>query len=98
MSNTESSRAPVSVDWTIISDIKELDVLGAHLGPYCWPTAISMIEAKTLPLDRICSHQLPLHEFRAGIDLVGRGARLDQSDLAARRRCRHVNLNDNAHR
>ena len=66
--------APVSVDWTIISDVKELDVLGAHLGPYCWPTAISMIEAKTLPLDRICTHQLPLHEFRDGLDLVGRGA------------------------
>ncbi len=27
----------VSVDWSIISDDKELDVLGAHLGPYCWP-------------------------------------------------------------
>ena len=38
--------SPVTVDWTIISDVKELDVLGAHLGPYCWPTAISMIEAK----------------------------------------------------
>jgi hypothetical protein len=33
-----------------------------------------MIEAKALPLDRICSHQLPLEEFRAGIDLVGRGS------------------------
>ncbi len=65
--------SPVTVDWTIISDVKELDVLGAHLGPYCWPTAISMIEAKVLPLDRICSHQLPLNDFRAGIDLVGRG-------------------------
>ena len=67
--------APVTVDWTVISDIKELDVLGAHLGPYCWPTAISMIESKTLPLDRICSHQLPLHEFRAGLDLVGSGGK-----------------------
>jgi threonine dehydrogenase-like Zn-dependent dehydrogenase len=66
--------SPVTVDWTVISDVKELDVLGAHLGPYCWPTAISMIEAKALPLDRICSHQLPLEEFRAGIDLVGRGS------------------------
>jgi threonine dehydrogenase-like Zn-dependent dehydrogenase len=65
--------SPVTADWTIISDVKELDVLGAHLGPYCWPTAISMIEAKALPLDRICSHQLPLNDFRAGIDLVGRG-------------------------
>ena len=35
--------------WTgpLISDVKELDVLGAHLGPYCWPTAIAMIEAGT---------------------------------------------------
>lgn len=61
----------VSVDWSIISDIKELDVLGAHLGPYCWPTAIAMIESGILPLDRICSHQLPLAEFQKGIELVG---------------------------
>ena len=27
----------VTVDWSIISDDKELDVLGAHLGPNCWP-------------------------------------------------------------
>ena len=32
----------VSVDWTIVSDDKELDVLGAHLGPHCWPTAIEL--------------------------------------------------------
>jgi erythritol/L-threitol dehydrogenase len=62
---------PVCVDWTVISDIKELDVLGAHLGPYCWPAAIAMIEAKALPLDCICSHQLPLHRFHEGLDLVG---------------------------
>lgn len=63
----------VSVDWSIISDVKELDVLGAHLGPYCWPTAITMIESGTLPMDRICSHQLPLDEFQKGLDLVGSG-------------------------
>src|SRR5699024_2330360 len=27
----------VSVDWSIISDDKELDVRGAHLGPHTWP-------------------------------------------------------------
>ena len=26
-----------------------------------------------LPLERICSHQLPLEEFRRGLDLVGGG-------------------------
>ncbi|MBV6760207.1 alcohol dehydrogenase catalytic domain-containing protein [Rhodococcus opacus] len=64
----------VSVDWSIISDVKELDVLGAHLGPYCWPTAITMIESGVLPMDRICSHQLPLDEFQKGLDLVGSGS------------------------
>jgi threonine dehydrogenase-like Zn-dependent dehydrogenase len=63
----------VSVDWTIISDDKELDVLGAHLGPHCWGAAISMIESGRLPLDRICTHQLPVSEFKEGLDLVAEG-------------------------
>jgi erythritol/L-threitol dehydrogenase len=65
--------AEASADWSIISDDKELDVLGAHLGPYCWPAAIRMIESAALPLDDICSHQLPLAEFQQGLDLVGEG-------------------------
>jgi erythritol/L-threitol dehydrogenase len=60
-----------TVDWSIISDDKELDVRGAHLGPYCWPSAITMLEAGTLPMDLICTHQLPLTEFEKGLDLVG---------------------------
>jgi erythritol/L-threitol dehydrogenase len=64
----------VSVDWSIIGDDKELDVLGAHLGPYCWPAAIRMIESGMLPMDRICSHQLPLTDFQKGLDLVASGA------------------------
>jgi len=63
----------VSVDWSIIGDDKELDVLGAHLGPYCWPAAIRMIESGVLPMDRICSHQLPLTDFQKGLDLVASG-------------------------
>jgi threonine dehydrogenase-like Zn-dependent dehydrogenase len=63
----------VSVDWSIISDDKELDVLGAHLGPHCWPAAIAMIESGKLPLDEICSHQYPLSQFQTGLDMVARG-------------------------
>jgi threonine dehydrogenase-like Zn-dependent dehydrogenase len=62
-----------SVDWSIISDDKELNVLGAHLGPYCWPAAIRMIESGGLPMDKICTHQLPLAEFQKGLDLVSNG-------------------------
>jgi erythritol/L-threitol dehydrogenase len=65
----------VTVDWSIISDDKELDVLGAHLGPHCWPAAIRMIESGTLPMDEICSHQLPLEHFQEGLDMVAEGTK-----------------------
>ena len=65
----------VTVDWSIISDDKELDVLGAHLGPHCWPAAIAMIESGRLPMDEICTHQLPLSEFQDGLDLVADGTK-----------------------
>ncbi len=68
-------RDDVTVDWSIISDDKELDIRGAHLGPHCWPAAIRMLEAGLLPVDRICTHQLPLADFRQGLELVGDGTR-----------------------
>lgn len=60
----------VTVDWSIISDDKELDVLGAHLGPHCWPAAIKLIESGKLPLDRICTDQVALADFQKALDLV----------------------------
>lgn len=62
---------PVSVDWSIISDDKELDVRGAHLGPHTWPAAIKLLEAETLPMADICTHQFPLERFQEALDLVG---------------------------
>ncbi|WP_276289711.1 zinc-binding dehydrogenase [Corynebacterium gottingense] len=60
-----------SVDWSIISDDKELDVYGAHLGPHTWPAAIKLIESGTLPLDDICTDQFGLEQFQDALDLVG---------------------------
>ncbi|MDN5763452.1 MAG: alcohol dehydrogenase catalytic domain-containing protein [Microlunatus sp.] len=64
----------VSVDWSIISDDKELDVLGAHLGPHTWPSAVRMLESHRLPMDKICTHQLPLSDFQKGLEMVARGS------------------------
>ena len=64
----------VTVDWSVISDDKELDVLGAHLGPHCWPAAGRMLESGRLPLAEIVTHQLPLSEFQHGLDLVADGS------------------------
>jgi threonine dehydrogenase-like Zn-dependent dehydrogenase len=63
----------VTVDWSIISDDKELDVRGAHLGPHCWPAAIRMLESGRLPMARICTHQIPLDRFQEGLDRVADG-------------------------
>ncbi|WP_019819079.1 alcohol dehydrogenase catalytic domain-containing protein [Saccharomonospora saliphila] len=60
----------VTVDWSIISDDKELDVRGAHLGPHCWPAAIKMLENGTIPVADICTHQFGLDEFQKALDLV----------------------------
>ena len=65
----------VTLDWSIISDDKELDVIGAHLGPNCWPAAIKMIESGRLPLDEICTHQFPLADFQKGLDMVADGTK-----------------------
>jgi threonine dehydrogenase-like Zn-dependent dehydrogenase len=60
----------VAVDWSIIGDAKELDIHGAHLGPYCYPKAIRYIHDGTIAADRIVTHGLPLAEFQRGLDLV----------------------------
>ena len=64
----------VSVDWSIISDDKELDVRGAHLGPHTWPAAIKIIEKGDLPLDEICTHQFALADFQKALDSVADSA------------------------
>ena len=66
-------REPVTVDWTIIGDTKELNIHGSHLGPHCYPTAIRMLNKGVLPMDQIVTHQLPLAEYQKGIDMVGSG-------------------------
>jgi len=66
-------REPVTVDWTIIGDTKELDIRGAHLSPHCYPIAIDMLEKGLLPMQQIVTHQLPLEQFQQGIDLVASG-------------------------
>ncbi len=67
-------REPVTVDWTIIGDSKELNIHGAHLGPHCYPVAIRMLQEECLPMDEIVTHRMPLTDFQQGIDLVASGA------------------------
>lgn len=60
-------REPVTVDWTIIGDTKELNIHGAHLGPHTYPVAIRMLEQGLLPMEDIVTHRLRLDQFMDGI-------------------------------
>jgi len=54
---------PATVDWSIIGDAKELDVLGSHLSPYCYDTVIEWIGDGRMPTDGVVTHTFPLAEY-----------------------------------
>lgn len=61
---------PVTVDWTVIGDTKELNIHGAHLGPFCYPLAIDMLVKDQVPVDEIVTHVFPLEQYRQAFQLV----------------------------
>ena len=62
-----------AVDWSIIGDQKELDVLGSHLGPYCYPKAIRFLQEGSVDGEALVTHKLPLSQFAEGLALAERG-------------------------
>ena len=60
-----------SVDWSIIGDRKELDVLGSHLSPYCYPFVIEGIAEGKLKTDGVVSRTFPVEEWEKAFDYAG---------------------------
>ena len=65
--------SPVTVDWSIISDRKELDLLGVHLSPYSYDSVISWIGDGTMPTEGVVSHKFPLDEWQTGFEYAATG-------------------------
>ena len=63
----------VSVDWSIISDRKQFDILGVHLGPYQYPFVISAIADGRLPTEGVVTHRLPLEKYEEGLEMMKKG-------------------------
>jgi len=63
----------VTADWSIISDCKQLDLYGAHLGPYCYPFTTAAINDGRLPTEGVVTTVLPLAEFKQGFDMMKKG-------------------------
>ncbi len=57
-----------TVDWSIIGDSKELDILGAHLSPYCYPFVIDHIADGTLKTDGIIGRYFKLEEWEQAFE------------------------------
>ena len=64
---------PVAVDWSIIGDVKELNIHGAHLGPYSYPLAIEYLRNGVVNGAALVSHKLPLAQFSEGIEIAHQG-------------------------
>ena len=57
----------VTCDWSIISDRKQLDIYGAHLGPYCYPIVIDGVANGRLPTEGVVTHVMKLAEYEKGL-------------------------------
>ena len=60
--------SPTTLDWSIIGDRKELDVLGSHLSPYCYSYVIDNIGNGTLKTDGVVSKTFRLEDWEAAFD------------------------------
>lgn len=65
--------APTTVDWSIIGDRKEIDLLGAHLSPYCYEPVIEWITSGKLPTEGVVTHQYPLEKWKEAFEMAGKG-------------------------
>ncbi|XP_064394694.1 erythritol/L-threitol dehydrogenase-like isoform X2 [Halichondria panicea] len=76
----------VSLDWSLssrkgevecnmstnytMSYYTEITIVGGHLGPGCYPQAISMLESGALPIEKVITHQLDMTDVVEGIKMV----------------------------
>jgi threonine dehydrogenase-like Zn-dependent dehydrogenase len=65
-----------SVDWSIIGEKKELDVLGAHISPNTYPIAIDLLSRKLVKVEGIVTHKYALKDFK---DAFQQAEKLDES-------------------
>jgi threonine dehydrogenase-like Zn-dependent dehydrogenase len=67
-------KEPATVDWSVIGDEKELDILGAHLSPNAYPWVIRWMRDGSLPTAGVVTHQIPLEDWKRAFDLALTGA------------------------
>ena len=59
-----------TADWSIIGDRKELDIRGAHLGPYCYPIAIDLLSRGLVTSKGIVTHSYALEDWDEALKMA----------------------------
>jgi 2-desacetyl-2-hydroxyethyl bacteriochlorophyllide A dehydrogenase len=62
---------PVTVDWSMIGDGKELDIKGSSLSPFCYDRVISGFADGTLHTDGVLTHIFDLKDFEEAMATCG---------------------------
>jgi 2-desacetyl-2-hydroxyethyl bacteriochlorophyllide A dehydrogenase len=65
--------APASVDWSVIGDLKELNIHGSHLGPYSYQKAIRFLQDGRVNPDPLITHTLPLEKYKEALEIATSG-------------------------
>ncbi len=63
----------VSVDWSVIGDGKELDILGSHLGPYCFDVVTGWIADGTIHTEGVVTHHYALDQWQHAFEQNAKG-------------------------
>ena len=56
------------IDFSIVGDIKELEIIGGHLGFHTYPLAIRFLGEGLVKTDKIITHNFPLKEWRRALE------------------------------
>lgn len=59
---------PVSADWSIIGDVKELTILGSQLSPHCYSDAIAAISQVIMSTEGVVTHQYKLEDWKEAFE------------------------------
>lgn len=65
--------APVTMDWSVIGDVKELDVFGAHLSPYCFEPVIEWLDSGKLKYNGVVTHTYSLDDWEEAFEIAATG-------------------------
>lgn len=67
------SQEATSLDFSIIGDVKEIDLLGAHLGPNCYTDVIQGIVDGSIRTEGVVARSYSLDDWKEAFELAGKG-------------------------